>query len=116
MLASSAVHSTRSSRDSGNSRPFRHAPEPVARAADALQERRDPVRRAELADEIDVADVDAQFERRRRDERFQLAGLQPLLGLEPMLFREAAVMRRDGVLAEPLGQDAAPRAPRAGAC
>ncbi len=84
--------------------PFRNSPEPVARPADALQERRDPVRRAELADEIDVADVDAQFERRRRDERLQLTRLQAFLGLEPVLLREAAVMRRHGVLAEPLGQ------------
>ena len=45
-----------------------------------------------------------ELERRRRDERLELPGLEALLGLEPMLLREAAVMRRDGVVAEPLGQ------------
>ena len=67
----------------------------VAGAADALQQRRDPVRRSDLADEIDVADVDAELERRRRDERLQLSRLQPRLGVEPLLLRQAAVMRRD---------------------
>ena len=43
----------------------------VARAPGALQERRNRSRRSELADEIDVADVDAQFERCSRDEDFQ---------------------------------------------
>ena len=54
----------------------------VAGAADALQERRDAVRRSNLADEIDVADVDAELERRRRDERAQLPVLQPRFGVE----------------------------------
>ncbi len=74
---SSAAHSTRSSRDTGNSRPFGVPAIGVARAADALQERGDAMRRSDLADEIDVADVDAELERRRGDERLQLAGLQP---------------------------------------
>jgi hypothetical protein len=34
----------------------------VARTADALQERRDAMRRADLADEIDMADVDAELQ------------------------------------------------------
>ena len=45
--------------------PARRAPERVARAPDALQERRDRARRADLADEVDRADVDPQLERRR---------------------------------------------------
>ena len=76
----------------------------MAGAADALQQRGDAVRRADLADEIDVADVDAELERRRGDERLQLPGLQPRLGVEPLLLRQAAVMRGDGVLAEALAQ------------
>ncbi len=81
---------------------LRQPAEPVARAADALEKSRDRARRAELANEVDVADVDAQFERRGRNERLELAGLEPLLRLEPMLLREAAVVRRHRVLAEPL--------------
>ena len=67
----------------------------VAGAADPLQEARDRARRAELADEIDVADVDAELERGGGDQRLQLAGLQPLLGIEPLLLGEAAVVRGD---------------------
>ena len=48
---------------------LRHAADRVARAPGALQERRDRARRAELADELDVADVDAELERRGRDQR-----------------------------------------------
>ena len=62
----------------GKRRPFGVRAERVARAADALQERREAARRADLADQVDGADVDAELERRRRDERAQLARLQPL--------------------------------------
>ena len=57
----------------GNRRPFGSAGDGVAGAADALQERGDAVRRADLADEIDVADVDAELERRGRDQRLERA-------------------------------------------
>ena len=79
----------------------------MARAPDPLQEARDRARRAELADQVDVADVDAELERGGRDQRLQLAALEPLLGVEPLLLGEAAVMRGDLVLAEALGQLAA---------
>ena len=65
--------------------PLRRAADRMAGAADALQEARDRARRAELADEIDVADVDAELERGGRDQRLELAVLQPLLGVEPLL-------------------------------
>ena len=76
----------------------------MAGAADALQEGRDRARRAELADEVDVADVDAELERGGGDQRLQLAGLEPLLGVEALLLGQAAVMGGDLVLAEPLGE------------
>ena len=79
---------------------LRGLPQHVARAADALEERRDRARGADLDRQIDVADVDAELERRRRDERPELAGLQPLLGVEAARPREAAVVARDRVLAE----------------
>ena len=72
---------------------LRRAVDRVARAPDALQEARDRARRAELADQIDVADVDAELERGGRDQRLELAALQPLLGVEPLLLGEAAVVR-----------------------
>ena len=103
-LSSNAAHSTRSSRDSGNSRPFGSAADGVAGAADALQEAGDRARRAELADQVDVADIDAEFQRRRRHQRLQLAALQPLLGGQPLFLRHAAVMRGDRRLAQAVGQ------------
>ena len=81
----------------------------VARASDALQQRGDPVRRSDLADQVDVADIDAELERRRRDERLQLPGLQPRFGVEPLFLREAAVMRGHRILAEPVAE--VPRQP-----
>ena len=95
---------------------LRRAGNRVAGSADPLQQRGDPVRRSDLADQVDVADVDAELERRRRDERPQRAGLQPRLRIEALLLREAAVMRRHGVFAEALAQ--VPRQPlrHAAAC
>ena len=114
--SSSAAHSTSSSRDSGNSRAFGTPPHVVARPARALQERRDRPRRSDLADEVDVADVDAELERRRRDEHLELAVLEPLLGVEPALLRHAAVVRHDVRRRRAARTDAAPRARPCAAC
>ena len=83
---------------------LRRAGDSVSRAPDALQQRRDAVRRSDLADQIDVPDVDAELERRGGHQRAQLAGLQPRFSVEPLVLREAAVMRGDGLLAEPLAE------------
>ena len=88
----------------GKEPPLGRAVDRVARAADPLQKRRDRARRAELADEVDVADVDAELERGGGDHRFQLAALQPLLGRKPPLLGHAAVMGGDRILAEPVGE------------
>jgi hypothetical protein len=80
----------------------------VPGAADALEERRDAVRRPDLADQIDVADVDAELERRGRDERLQLAALQRSSASRRVL-RQAAVVRADGLLAEPVARCRATR-------
>ena len=47
----------------GEQAPLRGCLDPVSGAPDALQERRDVAGRAELAHEVDVADVDAELER-----------------------------------------------------
>src|ERR1019366_7595230 len=78
--------------------------EAVSRAADALNRGRDGFGRIELAYELDGADVDAEFERRGRDDRLQLAALEALLGEQALGAREAAMMRGGGVGAEPLLQ------------
>ena len=86
----------------------------MARAADALQAARDRLRRLDLHDEVDRAHVDAELERRRRDEARDPPRLQVLLDLHALLARERAVMRaRDLLLGqlvqpqrEPLGEPA----------
>jgi hypothetical protein len=72
----------------------------MAGATDSLQESRDRARRTHLHREVDVADVDPELERSRRDEGAQLPGLQARFGVEPALARERAVVARDGLLAE----------------
>ena len=84
--------------------PLRRPVDRVAGAAGALQERRDRPRRTELADELDLADVDAELERGGRHHGPELAALELLLGREPALLGHAAVMRGDRVLAETLRQ------------
>ncbi len=76
----------------------------VPGAPDPLQKARDRARRAELADQIDIADIDAELQGRGRHQRFQRAMLQPLLGVEPLLLGKAAVMRGHLIGAEPLRQ------------
>ncbi len=73
---------------------LRHAADGVARAAGALQEGGDRPRRTELADQIDIADIQPEFQRRGRDEHLQLAALETALGDQPRLLRETAVVRR----------------------
>ena len=73
----------------------------MARPAHALEADADVARRAYLADEVDVADVDAKLERRRGNADRHVAGLQPLLGVVPRLLRHAAVVRDDLRVAEP---------------
>ena len=75
----------------------------------------DRARRAELADEVDLADVDAELERGGRHQRLELAVLEPLLGVEALLLGQAAVVRGDVLGAEPVGQlRASPARPSAG--
>ncbi len=67
----------------------------MAGAADALQEGRDAAGRADLADEVDAADVDAELQRGGADEGLQVAVLEALLDPQAALAREAAVVAGD---------------------
>ena len=82
----------------------RRQAEGVPGAPDALQEGADGAGRGDLADEVDGADVDAQFQGGGRDERAQVAALEPLLHLQAALLRERAVVAGDVLLADALGQ------------
>ena len=101
---SSAAHSIRSSRETGNSRPFGVPaivwPDRPTRCSSVAIRFGDPIWQTRSTD----ADVDAELQRRGRDQRAEPAALQPRLGVEPLLLRQAAVMRGDRVLAEPLAQ------------
>ncbi len=83
----------------------------LGRAADlvsgtpgALQEGGNRARRTELADQIDIADIQPQFQRCGRHQHGEIAGLEPLLGQQARLARQAAVMRRHALLAEQIAQ------------
>src|SRR3954452_22481782 len=76
----------------------------MAGSPDALQQRGDGMRRGNLADQIDVSDVDAELQRRGGDERFQSSVLEARLGFETFLLRQTAVMRGDGVFAEAVAE------------
>ena len=76
----------------------------MAGAPHPLEKARDGARGAQLADEIDLADVDAELQGGRRHQRLQLAPLQPLLGIQPLLAGEAAVMGGDIRLAQTFGE------------
>ena len=88
----------------GKQASLRHGAARMARAADSLEEGGQAARRAELTHQLDGPDVDAQLERRGRDECCELAVAQPLLDALAALDGEAAVMRRDAVRAEPLAE------------
>ncbi len=76
----------------------------VVGPADALEERRDRPRRADLAHELHRADVDPQLERSGGDQRLQLASAEPPLDAQPPVLREASVVGGDHVVAEPLAE------------
>ena len=76
----------------------------VPGSPDPLQERRDRARRAELADQVDLADVDAELERGGRHQRLELAVLEPLLGVEALLLGQAAVVCGHVLGADPVRQ------------
>jgi hypothetical protein len=88
----------------GEQQRLRRAADAVAGAPGALQKSGDGSRRAELADQIHIADIDAQLQRRGGHQHRQFAALEPLFRVQPQLLGQAAVMRGDGFLAQPVGQ------------
>ena len=62
---------------------FRRLAERVTGPANPLQKRRDGSGRADLNHKINEADVESQFQRCSCDDRFELPGLEPVLGVEP---------------------------------
>ena len=62
-------------------------------APDALQKRGDGARRAELANEINRTDIDAELQRSRGDECFEFAALQSIFRIQAQLGGKTSVMR-----------------------
>ena len=83
---------------------FRQTAALVLGATDALQQRGDGARRAELANEINRTDIDPQLQRSRGDERFQFAALQSIFRIEPQFRGKTSVMRCDSIGAEQFAQ------------
>ena len=79
-----------------NENAARRLVEPMVGAADALQQTRGALRRADVDDQIDVAPVDAEIERRGAHHRAQPARGHGVLDLAPLRHVERAVMQRDG--------------------
>ena len=69
--------------------------QPVIGAADALQQARCALRRADIDHQIDIAPVDAEIERRGADHRAQAPGRHRGLDLAALRHVERAVMERD---------------------
>src|ERR1051325_8681006 len=80
------------SRERENS-TFREPGDRVIRTAHSLEKTRDRTRRAKLANQVYVADIDAQLQRCGCNQRAQLARFQTLLRGEALLACQAAVMR-----------------------
>ena len=76
----------------------------MTRAADTLQTRRNGTRRANLANQIDGANINPQFERSRRYQCAELSGFEFFLRHKPKFAGQAAVMRGHGLLSQTLGK------------
>lgn len=67
----------------------RYSIQGVSGTSDALDEGRDRARRTELDHEVDIADVDSELERCRRDERAEASRFEAFFRIEAPLAREA---------------------------
>ena len=74
---------------------LRRLVEAVVGAADALREPARALRRADIDDEVDVAPVDAEVERRRADDGAELSRRHRGLDLAPLGGVERAVVEGD---------------------
>ena len=104
MARTVAAHSTQIVARGGEQAALGNGAAPVAGAAHALQRDRNRARRIDLADQVDVADIDAELQRSGRHQQANLAVLQLALGVQAQLARQAAVMRGHQLFADALAQ------------
>ena len=93
--SSAARHSRISKRFAGTRIRLRGLVHAVVRAADALHDPRGALRRADVDDEVDVAPVDAEVERRGAHHRLELALAHRRLDAAPLRDVERAVVEGD---------------------
>lgn len=99
----------------GEQAPLGHAIDLVAGAANPLQEGCDRTWRGNLADQVDVADVDAQLQRCGGHQYLQVAVFQALFRVQAQFLGQAAMVRGHRLLAQPIAEvasDALGQAPR----
>src|SRR5262249_45336107 len=88
----------------GKKTAFGYGATPVPRAANALQSAGNGARRANLANQVDAADINSQFERSSCDERTDFSRLQFFFGSEAQLARQAAVMGSNSIFPQPFAE------------
>ena len=88
----------------GEQPPLGHAADLVAGAPHPLQEGGDAARRADLADQVDIADVNAQLQRGGRHQHLQFPTLEPLLGIQPQLLGQRPVVCGHVLLTQQLAE------------
>src|SRR5262245_43776727 len=82
----------------GGEKPsFRHGAAPVAGASKALQSHGDRARRADMACEVDIANVDAQLQGSGGYQDLDLTVLEFVFRVETQLARQAAMVCGNGV-------------------
>ena len=71
-----------------------------------MQKHGDGPRRTQLADQVDITDIDPQFQGCGRDQGLEFSPFQPLFGVKAMFLRQAAVMGGDIFFTDPFRQGA----------
>ena len=77
---------------------------PVTCASDTLQSNCDRPRGLDLADQIDEANIDSELQRGGRDQDFDFAIFQPVLGFQSNFARQTSMVRGDEFFADALGE------------
>ncbi|MNE03981.1 hypothetical protein D3C80_965020 [compost metagenome] len=76
----------------------------MSSAANPLQEGGNRARRGDLADQVDIADINAKLQRCGRDQHLELAALEPLLRIQAQRFGQAAMVCGNRLLAQPVAE------------
>ena len=84
--------------------PLGRPPYPMPGTPHPLQQHPDGAGGTDLANQINIANVDAQLQRRRSHAYLNLPRFQPFLGIQPGGAGKAAVMRRHRLLPQPGAQ------------